>query len=71
MAQHTERLWTQTKDTEQLTFVAGVDLPFRELVKESAPSITILLAVDNPAGFQLLISDPRIVTGKQIGRAHV
>ena len=66
MAQYTERLWTQTKDTEQLTFVAGVDLPFRELVKESAPNSDVMIIATASDAIGYVISPKGALAGQKV-----
>ena len=66
MAQYTERLWTQTKDTEQLTFVAGVDLPYRELVKESGPNTNIMVVATTVDAIGYVLSPKGATAGEKV-----
>ena len=67
MAQYTERLWTQTKDTEQLTFIAGADLPFRELVKETGPNTNIVIvAADQSEAIGYVLSPKGALAGQKV-----
>lgn len=66
MAQYTERLWTQTKDTEQLTFVAGVDLPYRELVKESGPNTNIMVVATTVDAIGYVLSPKGVLAGEKV-----
>lgn len=66
MAQYTERLWTQTKDTEQLTFIAGVDLPYRELVKESGPNTNIMVVATTVDAIGYVLSPKGVLAGEKV-----
>lgn len=66
MAQYTERLWTQTKDTEQLTFVAGVDLPYRELVKETGPNTNIVIVATTTDAIGYVLSPKGALAGEKV-----
>lgn len=66
MAQYTERLWTQTKDTEQLTFIAGVDLPYRELVKESGPNTNIMVVATTADAIGYVLSPKGVLAGEKV-----
>lgn len=66
MAQYTEREWTQTKDTEQLTFIAGVNLPYRELVKESGPNTNIMVVATTVDAIGYVLSPKGAIAGEKV-----
>lgn len=67
MAQYTERLWTQTKDTEQLTFIAGVNLPYLELVKETAPNSNVMIIASSMSEAVGYVLSPKgALTGQKV-----
>lgn len=66
MAQYNERDWRQTKDTEQLTFTAGEDLPYSEYVREDPIGSHIVISTTQALAIGYVISPKGVLAGEKV-----
>lgn len=66
MAQYNERDWNQTKDTEQLTFTAGQDLPYREYVREDPIGSHIVISSTQALAIGYVLSPKGVLAGEKV-----
>lgn len=66
MAQYNERDWNQTKDTEQLTFTAGEDLPYREYVREFPIGSHIVESTTQALAIGYVLSPKGVLAGEKV-----
>lgn len=66
MAQYNERDWRQTKDTEQLTFTAGEDLPYSEYVREDPIGSHIVVSTTQALAIGYVLSPKGALVGEKV-----
>lgn len=66
MALYNERKWRQTKDTEQLTFLAGEDLAYSTYVKEDPTGSHIVVESTQEEAIGYVLSPKGVLQGEKV-----